>query len=271
MKGPTHKMPYNLNTLKNIIVTAARQELLPRFTRVERQHKADGSILTEADLATQKRIAEQLQLYWPETVFLGEEMSAQQQSELLKSEQPIWCLDPLDGTSNFAAGIPYFCVSLALIQNGKISLGIVYDPLRDECFVANDEVSASLNGKALSTVESGLKLKQATAIIDFKRLNPELASRIVSEIPYASQRSYGSVALDWCWLAMGRGHVYLHGRSNIWDYSAGNFIFHKAGGHSCTLEGESIFIDKLTPRSSVGAVDQGLFNEWTHWLGVHSR
>lgn len=261
-------MPYNLNILKDIIITAAKQELLPRFTRVERQHKADGSILTEADLATQNFISDQLQQYWPETVFLGEEMSTQQQSQLLKSKHPIWCLDPLDGTSNFATGIPYFCVSLALIQNGKTSIGIVYDPLRDECFVANNENGASLNGEPLSAVKSGLKLKQTTAIIDFKRLSPELATRIVSELPYASQRSFGSVALDWCWLAMGRGHVYLHGRSNIWDYSAGNFIFHRTGGYSCTLEGESIFIDELTPRSSVGAVDQPLFNEWTQWLGI---
>jgi len=92
---------------------------------------------------------------------------------------------------------------------------------------------------------------------------------MVSEIPYASQRSFGSVALDWCWLAMGRGHVYLHGRSKIWDYAAGNFIFNKAGGLSCTLEGESIFINELVGRSSVGAVDEALFKEWTNWIGVN--
>ena len=254
--------------LKHIIIAAARQELLPRFTRVERQHKADGSVLTEADLATQQRIAEQLQTRWPQTVFLGEEMSDARQAELLQSEQPIWCLDPLDGTSNFAAGIPYFCVSLALIQHSKPVLGVVYDPIRDEYFSATPQQGARLNGEPISTVSSGLTLKQSTAIIDFKRLAPALASRLVSEIPYGSQRSFGSVALDWCWLALGRGHVYLHGRSNIWDYSAGNYIFHKAGGLSCTLQGETIFVDALTPRSSVGAVDRALFAEWTRWLGI---
>jgi len=261
-------MTYDLNKLKEILISVAKEELLPRFTHVERHHKADGSILTEADLATQQRIAEQLQHYWPDTVFLGEEMTSEQQTELLKSDQPIWCLDPLDGTSNFAAGIPYFCVSLALIQNGKTTLGIVYDPMRDECFAANEE-QATFNNEPLTTFHSGLSLKQATSIIDFKRLTPELATRIVSDIPYASQRSFGSVALDWCWLAMGRGHIYLHGRSNIWDYAAGNYIFNKAGGHSCTLQGESIFIDELTPRSSVGAVDADLFREWTKYLEIN--
>lgn len=262
-------MAYDLKLLKDIIIPAAREELLPRFTKVERQQKVDGSILTEADLAAQKTIAVQLQQHWPDTVFLGEEMSADQQAELLKSDQPVWCLDPLDGTSNFAAGIPYFCVSLALIQNGQVSLGVVYDPIRDECFTADKQQGATVNGEPLVIVDSGLTLKQATAIVDFKRLTPELATRIVSDIPYASQRSFGSVALDWCWLAMGRGHIYLHGRSNIWDYAAGHFIFEKAGGKSCTLEGESIFINELVGRSSVGAMDEALFKAWTSWIGIN--
>lgn len=262
-------MTYDLSLLKNIIITAAKEELLPRFTKVERLHKVDGSILTEADLAAQNAIAGQLQLHWPDTVFLGEEMTADEQAKLLQSDRPVWCLDPLDGTSNFAAGIPFFCVSLALIQNGRVSLGIVYDPVRDECFAANQELGATINGEPLVIQKIGLTLKQATAIVDFKRLTPELATRIVSDIPYASQRSFGSVALDWCWLAMGRGHVYLHGRSSIWDYAAGNFIFSQAGGYSCTLEGDSIFINELVGRSSVGAVDEALFKAWTSYLCVN--
>lgn len=262
-------MTYDLNILKNIIVDAAKAELLPRFTKVTRHQKLDGSVVTEADLATQHAIAEQLQHHWPETVFLGEEMAAKQQSDLLKSKQPIWCLDPLDGTSNFTAGIPYFCVSLALIQNSVVTIGIVYDPVRDELFSASYSQGSTMNGKPLVALATGLRLKQATAIVDFKRLSSDLAVRIVSDIPYASQRSFGSVALDWCWLAMGRGHVYLHGRSNIWDYAAGQFIFSNAGGYSCTLDGESVFVDTLTPRSSVGAADPGLFKEWTSWLNIN--
>jgi myo-inositol-1(or 4)-monophosphatase len=89
----------------------------------------------------------------------------------------------------------------------------------------------------------------------------------VTDTPYASQRSFGSVALDWCWLAAGRCHVYLHGRSNIWDYAAGNYIFEAAGGHAATLQGEAVFTAALTPRSSVAAVDRPLFEAWSAWLG----
>ncbi len=260
-------MSINIEIVCDIIVRAAQEELLPRFTRVARNEKADGSVVTEADLACQQHIAERLRRHWPEIAFLGEEMDGRQQAELLQGPQPLWCLDPLDGTSNFANGIPYFSVSLALIERGQVSLGLVYDPLRDECFVA-DPQGARLNDEPLTPIHSGLSLQQATAIVDFKRLSPTLAQRLVSQTPYGSQRSFGSVALDWCWLAMGRGHVYLHGRANLWDYAAGEFIFRQAGGHSCTLEGEAVFVNALSGRSSVGAVDEKLFHQWTQWLEI---
>jgi myo-inositol-1(or 4)-monophosphatase len=261
-------MAFPLTVLQDILVPAAREELLPRFARVEREHKHDGSVLTEADLAMQARLARRLLADWPETVFLGEEMSAAEQARLLASEQPVWCLDPLDGTSNFVAGIPYFCVSLALLQRGAVTLGLVYDPVRDECFAADREQGALLNGQPLAVPGSGLELRQATGVIDFKRLDAALAVRLVTDMPYASQRSFGSVALDWCWLAVGRGHIYLHGRSSVWDYAAGNFIFQTAGGFSSTLDGEPVFTQALQPRSAVAAVDRPLFTAWTEWLGV---
>jgi myo-inositol-1(or 4)-monophosphatase len=261
-------MLYDLNEIQNIITSAAREELLPRFAKVKRHLKSDGSFVTEADLTVQQRIKQQLSQRWPDTLFLGEEMTEQEQKDLLSLSQAVWILDPLDGTSNFAAGIPYFSVALALVEQGEVSLGLVYDPLRDECFMASKTRGATKNNEPLVLSDSGLKLKHSTAIIDFKRLDKNLAVRLVTEMPYASQRSFGSVALDWCWLAAGRGHLYLHGRSNIWDYAAGNFIFHKAGGHSCTLDGEPIFVDNLQPRSSVGAVDKNLFSAWRHCLGI---
>jgi len=263
-------MSIDMDVVRTIVVGAAREELLPRFTRVERGQKPDGSIITEADLACQQRIAEQLRHHWPRIRFLGEEMDSAEQHALLQSPQPLWCLDPLDGTSNFANGIPYFSVSLALIQQGQVTLGLVYDPLRDECFVA-DQQGATLNGERLPPIHSDLPLPQATAIVDFKRLPPALAQRLATQPPYGSQRSFGSVALDWCWLAMGRGHVYLHGRANLWDYAAGELIFRRAGGHACTLDGEAVFVDELSARSCVGAVDAELFREWTQWLGITQR
>lgn len=257
-----------LECLGDIVVSAAREELLPRFARVERGRKADGSVITEADLVVQQRIAGELRRRWPETVFLGEEMSAAEQEALLRQDRPLWCLDPLDGTSNFAAGIPYFSVSLALLEQGRVETGIVYDPVRNECFTALSGRGAWLNGAALTAVRAGVTLQQATSLVDFKRLPRELAIRLVTGIPYASQRSFGSVALDWCWIAAGRCHVYLHGRQNIWDYAAGHLVLQEAGGHATTLSGEPVFVNALQPRSAVAALDADLFDEWTDWLGI---
>ena len=262
-------MKYDLSILKQIIISAARDELLPRFADVQHSFKADGSFVTEADLTVQARITHELQEHYPDTALLGEEMTADEQSELLNNSDSLWCLDPLDGTSNFAVGVPYYAISLALIERGVVTLGIVYDPNRDECFVAIRGQGASLNDQPLTVKPVTLPLSNCTALIDFKRLPARLAMDLVAQRPYASQRSYGSVALDWCWMAASRFHVYLHGASNLWDYSAGLLIFSEAGGYSSTLEGDEIYINELSKRSSVGALDQATFDQWAAWLREH--
>ncbi|MDH5300314.1 MAG: inositol monophosphatase family protein [Gammaproteobacteria bacterium] len=258
----------DLQPLLAIIKQVAREELVPRFAKATRSLKADGSIVTEADLIAQQRISDALAQLYPDYDFLGEEMSPDQQQRMLESDKPCWCLDPLDGTSNFAAGISYFCVSLSLIEDGKVKLAVVYDPMRDEMFAA-DENGATLNGEPLVLQDSGLPIRQSIALVDLKRLKKPLQYKLVDATPYASQRSFGSVALDWCWLAAGRVHLYLHGRSNIWDYGAGNYIFTQAGGRSCTLDGEPVFVAAMTPRSCVGAVDQSLFAQWCEFLDIN--
>jgi len=262
-------MKYDLSVLKQIIISAAREELLPRFADVQRNTKVDGSFVTEADLAVQARITHELLEHYPDTALLGEEMTADEQRELLNNSDSLWCLDPLDGTSNFAVGTPYYAISLALIEHGVPTLGIVYDPNRDECFVGIRGQGALLNDAPLMVKSVDLPLAQCTALIDFKRLPPRLAMNLVAQRPYASQRSYGSVALDWCWMAASRFHVYLHGASNIWDYSAGLLIFSEAGGVSSTLEGDEIYVNALSKRSSVGALDKTTFDQWVAWLGEH--
>jgi myo-inositol-1(or 4)-monophosphatase len=264
-------MNYDLPALKKIISSAAREELLPRFADVQRSLKIDGSFVTEADLATQERILRALQELYPQTTILGEEMTAEEQRILLNDSEALWCLDPLDGTSNFAVGTPYYAISLAMIEHGVPTLGIVYDPNRDECFVGIRGQGAFLNDVPLKVRPVDLPLSQCTALIDFKRLPSRLAMNLVEQQPYASQRSFGSVALDWCWMASSRIHLYLHGSSNIWDYAAGLLIFNEAGGYSSTLEGDGIFINDLAKRSSVAALDKTTFEQWYGWLSTHAE
>lgn len=259
----------DLSLLEDIVKTAAKEELLPRFTRVAHSIKNDGSLITEADLAMQQRVQAELQKQWPQYAFLGEEMEEQEQQRMLTAAEGVWCLDPLDGTSNFATGLPFFSVSLALLVNGEVVMGIVYDPTRDECFSAQKGQGAWLNGEVLGQHRPSTPLHKGIGLVDFKRLSPELATRLAVEPPYSSQRSLGSVALDWCWLAAGRFHVYLHGKQKIWDYAAGYLVFSELKGQATTLQGESLFQANLQPRSAVAALDATIFDEWVAWLGIH--
>ncbi len=111
-------------------------------------------------------------------------------------------------------------------------------------------------------------LSEGVALIDLKRLPRALAARLASDPPYQSQRSFGAVALDWCWLAAGRCHVYLHGQQKLWDYAAGCLILQEAGGQAVTLEGEAVFATTLEPRSAAAALDPEVFRQWTAWLGI---
>lgn len=258
----------DINVVEQRVKQAAIEELLPRFTLVEGQQKRDGSIITEADLAMQNRLQQELLLLCPDAVLLSEEMTTEEQNAMLDADKPVWCLDPLDGTSNYAAGIPYFAVSLSMIFQGKVVMGLVYDPVRDECFSADENSAARLNGQPLRLDSSVTTLDRAMAIIDFKRLEKQQAAQLATEQPFASQRNFGASALDWCWLAAKRGHIYLHGRQNIWDYSAGQFIFQKAGGLSCTFDGEDIFTNLLVGRSVVAAINPELMQSWKQWLGI---
>jgi len=254
--------------LQRLVRDIARAELLPRFADVQRQAKDDGSIVTEVDLAMQRRIQEALVRHWPEIDFLGEEMSREEHERLaVGSARALWCLDPLDGTSNYAAGIPYFSVSLALLANGRPELAVVYDPLRDECFSGQRGAGAWLNGSAVrQQPPTGLAMDRCIGVVDFKRLGESLAARLGSRPPYGSQRNFGSSALDWCWLAQGRFHVYLHGGQKLWDYAAGGLILDEVGGYSATLDGEGVFSMSVVPRSVVAACDANLFRQWSDWL-----
>lgn len=259
----------NRKPIEDLIKQVATEEILPRFNKTGYEIKNDGSLLTEADLATDKRIQEGLAALHPEIQFLSEEMPAEQQETLVKNAAQLWCLDPLDGTSNFAAGLPLFATSLALFQNGEVALACTYDPIRDEMFSAVKGEGAWLNDQPLHCKPSGFALASCTAIVDFKRLSPTLAQNILQAPPFKSQRNLGSCVMEWAWMAANRGHVYLHGGMKLWDLAAGTLILEEAGGYACTLEGESVFRPAMAPRSVVISPDKTLFDAWKSYLIEH--
>lgn len=232
------------------------------------ERKQDGSLLTQTDLALQHAISDCLLQHFADIPVLGEEMSEAEQQALLDTGT-CWLLDPLDGTSNFSHGIPVFSVSCALLQQGEVVAGMVYDPNRHECFSAIKGKGAYLNKQPLvrNAAEHSGELNHAMAIIDLKRLSKPLATAIATQNPYHSQRSFGSVALDWCWLAAGRVHTYAHGKQKLWDFSAGALIAQEAGCLTSTLAGHDILTSPLDlkPRSAIGACP-ALAVAWPQWV-----
>jgi myo-inositol-1(or 4)-monophosphatase len=261
--------PESLIELTALICETADRELPSRFGCHSGSRKADGSLVTEADIVVQAALFDALKQRWPDTDVLGEEMDeSAQQRAMQHSDTGLWVLDPLDGTTNFSNGVPYYAVSAALLRNGVVEQGVVYDPNRKECFAAARKQGAWLNGERLQHGCSAPPLAQGVALIDLKRLPKDLACRLASNPPYKSQRSFGAVALDWAWLAAGRFQVYLHGRQKLWDYAAGCLILEEAGGCAVTLEGKPVFAPTLQPRSAAAALDPAAFQQWIDWLGI---
>lgn len=268
-------MKLDIEPLKQLVIDAAEQEIMPLYQQIESSTKPDGSLITAADIALQRRLRSALAELYPEIPFLGEEMSeSEQQALLTDSSSGIWCLDPLDGTSNFVAGMPCFAVSLAYLEDGETKLGVIYDPVRKECFSAKVGEGAWLNEKRLTLDESATELADCVAMVDLKRLPPILGCNLATQPPYRSQRSIGSIALDWCWLAAGRLQLYLHGGQRLWDFAAGRLIFSEAGGiYTLTdgIEQRSGYNQDLSLKVAKAALNRSLFKKWEGWIEQHHR
>lgn len=261
----------DIEKLKSLVKIAAQEVLLKDFGHSEFEYKSDGSVVTPADLAMQDRLENELNQQWPEYGILGEEMTETQQQAVIDAGNGYWCIDPLDGTSNYAAGLPFFAVSIGLIIDGRQKLGLIYDPVRDEMFTAIKGQGAYLNGERIGhDMMKFSEDKPIVAEIDLKRLPEKLAVKLVTERIFASQRNIGSSAIDWCWMAAGRFDIYLHGGQKLWDYAAGSLIFKEAGGYSVSLDNDEVFRGQLEDRSVLACYDKKLFNYWYDWIGIES-
>ncbi|MDD5295452.1 MAG: inositol monophosphatase family protein [Rhodocyclaceae bacterium] len=244
----------------------AQRVIMSRYLSAVRSRKADGSFLTEVDLAAQCALIERLKELNDKPV-LGEEMTGEEQHELWRQGQDgLWCVDPIDGTTNFANGIPFFAVSVAYMEGGKSEKGVVYNPATDEAFYAERGRGAWLNGTPLPLRTPPAALGDCVAGVDFKRIAKPLSDKLATHPPYYSQRNFGSSALEWCYVAAGRLDVHLHGGQKLWDYAAGRLILEEAGGALCTLTHDDFDADDLWKRSAISAVTPALQAQWRNWI-----
>ena len=193
------------------------------------------------DHRAEAAVIEILETAFPDHGILTEESKGREGSGSYR-----WILDPLDGTTNYAHGYPFFCVSLALEKDGQIIWGIIYDPLREELFAAEAGRGATVNGKALQ-VSATRHIQQSFLCTGFPydmRESSEDNLRYFSRFAKTVQaiRRDGSAALDLCYVAMGRFDGFWEMKLNPWDVAAGSLIVTEAGGRVTDFSGNHFSI-----------------------------
>jgi myo-inositol-1(or 4)-monophosphatase len=217
---------------------------------VATEYKSDVDLVTEADRASEKLIVERMHAVFPDHGVFGEEGT---RSHLEKEYR--WYIDPLDGTTNFAHGFPVFCVSLGLehrpaslaaTDDGELVAGVIYDPLRDELFLAEKGKGAYLNGRRIHVSKTaGLdEALLATGFPSRKRHdNPNIHFYQEFTLRSHGVRRAGSAALDLAYTACGRMDAYWELNLNPWDTSAGALLVTEAGGTMSTFTGGPFKLD----------------------------
>ena len=244
---------------------AAASEILPRYRSVVATHKDDGSLVTEADHASQRLLVRGLTALERVPV-MGEEMTRAEQERIFAAGGRFWCVDPLDGTRNFAHGVPFFAVSVALIEDGRPVFGTVSDPIADEAFFAVREAGAWLNHRPLRVPRSAPPLARALAEVSLRAPVNVLRSALKNHPPYATRITSGSATLSWCYLAAARIDVLLSASQKMWDYAAGALVAAEAGAGLATLEEDDFWATPAFSKSAVAARSPQLLAEWRDWI-----
>lgn len=208
--------------------------------------KARQDFASEVDAQAEAEAVKELRRAHPDYAVLAEEGGAKGKSS------SVWVIDPIDGTSNYLRGNPHFCVSIALLEKGVPTHGVVYDPLRNELFTASRGSGATLNDKRIRctqrpTLEGAMlatgfpprERARAPAQLDCLKLLLERAEDV---------RRTGSAALDLAWIACGRMDAYFEAGLKPWDIAAGMLLVREAGGHVCDYRGGSEHLLDLTAK-----------------------
>ncbi|CAG0931224.1 myo-inositol-1(or 4)-monophosphatase [Thermoflexales bacterium] len=200
------------------------------------KYKGEIDLITEADHASEALILDRIRSAYPACAILSEESGAS-----ANSSPYVWIADPLDGTTNFAHGLPIFSVTLALVVDGVIEVGVTYNPIYNELYTARRRQGAYLNGERLR-VSSAPTLDKALLVTGFpydRRTNPNNNIRQFTDFSLRAQGvlRLGSAALDLSAVAAGRLDGYWEWGINPWDVAAGVLMVAEAGGQVTMPDG----------------------------------
>ncbi|MFH2102196.1 MAG: inositol monophosphatase family protein [Chloroflexota bacterium] len=217
-------------------------------------YKGVIDLVTEVDHQSEEFLLGEIRQLYPQHGVLAEESGSSG-----GSDGHIWYIDPLDGTVNFAHGVPIFAVSIAYACNGQVTLAVVHDPLREETFSAERDRGAWLNGRVLQAAMT-TELQRSLLVTGFPYdswSSPRNNLEYFSQFSRCTQgvRRLGSAALDLCYVAAGRFDGYWELSLKPWDVAAGGLIAEQAGASVTNLDGGP---DYLSPPNSILAASPAL-------------
>ncbi len=222
-------------------------------------YKGTIDLVTEADKMSEELILGEISRRYPEHGILSEESAAKNEQASLR-----WIIDPLDGTTNYAHGFPFFCVSIALEQGGVVVLGAIYDPTRDDLFFASRARGAYLNGKKLH-VSSEHDLSRSLLATGFPydiRVSQDNNLNFFNAMAKKAQaiRRPGAAALDLAYLASGRIDGFWELKLKPWDTAAGSLLVTEAGGMISDMTGGAWHLDSPNLLASNGLIQEQMMD-----------
>jgi myo-inositol-1(or 4)-monophosphatase len=229
-------------TIMSRAAEKASRSLLRDFGEVENLQisiKGPGDFVSAADRRAEEIIHAELSKAKPDHGFLMEESG-----EIAGKVNKRFIVDPLDGTTNFLHGIPHWCITIALEEDGKITAGIVLDPVKDEMFYATKGGGAWMRGNKRLRVSGRKDLAMSVISSNDKFHQDDRYSRVRDKV--ASLKTFGATALDLAYVAAGRFESYYGGTPKggpkAWDVAAGSLIVREAGGMVSEINGQSNYI-----------------------------
>lgn len=198
--------------------------------------------VTDADLEAESVIVQMIETSFPDHAILAEEGGRSDTDSAY-----LWVVDPLDGTSNYSRGIPYFSISVCVVHDGAPLVGVVYDPSRDELFSAIAGSGAFLNGASITVSETSTLADAVLITGFFYDRGAEMEQNLRNIGRFFSHgvvgiRRFGSAALDLCYVACGRADGFWEHELNAWDFAAGALIVREAGGTVTDVDGNALLI-----------------------------
>ena len=220
-------------------------------------YKGVIDLVTEVDHESEAFLLGEIQGKFPDHHIFAEESGV-----IVGNDEHIWFIDPIDGTVNYAHHIPIFCVSIAYASQGRMMLGVVYDPMRDELFAAEQGKGAHLNGKSIHT-SAATELQRSLLVTGFpydawNTSQDNFANFVHFAKLTQGVRRLGSAALDLCYVAAGRFDGFWEMTLKPWDIAAGGLIAEEAGARVTSISGDP---DYISPPQSVVAAGPGVHDK----------